>query len=127
MARALCAFSRAAARSMGLRADGPGLAGAAAARLARGQVAERPAKQPGRAVRIDVADRDDDGTPAAHRLLVPAAHVVGVDGRRRLRQSADRKPVSRSPKRGPECELERVAEHVVHHLLRLGNHAVTAR
>ena len=53
---------------------------------------------------------------------MPRADVRWGDGRQRLRQAADRQPVPAIPERRGEGELERKAEHVVRHPLRLGDH-----
>ena len=75
-----------------------------------------------RALGIHVADGDDDGAHAAKRALVPRARVRRRDRRERVRQAADRQPVALLAERLGERELERIAEHVVRHLLRLGDH-----
>src|SRR6476661_6261873 len=75
-------------------------------------------------VGIDVAYRDDDRTYAQERSLVPRSNLSGRNLRKRVRQTAYRQPVARLAESRGESQLERIAEHVVRHLLGLDGHEV---
>src|SRR6185436_7025058 len=76
-------------------------------------------------VGIDVAYRDDDRTYTQERSLMPGSNLSGRNVGKRVRQTAHREPVGRLAESGGESQLERIAEHVVRHLLGFYGHEVT--
>ncbi len=122
MARAVCAFSRETTRISPAFGPPTGLVGLP---LGPGPILLENSRQCATGLfRIDVAHRENHWPDSEHCPAMPGTNLRGGNAGKGLGQTSNRKPIGSVPKSSSESQLERIAEHVIGHLLGLDLHQV---